>query len=60
MGVEVVVCPTVRESDGLALSSRNVYLDPEERKQALVLYLSEEFHVARTREVWAKPGPGRS
>jgi Panthothenate synthetase len=38
MGVEVVVCPTVRESDGLALSSRNVYLNAEERKQALVLY----------------------
>jgi len=38
MGVEVVICPTVRESDGLALSSRNVYLNSEERKQALVLY----------------------
>jgi pantoate--beta-alanine ligase len=38
LGVEVVMCPTVRESDGLALSSRNVYLNPEERKQALVLY----------------------
>ena len=38
MGVEIVVCPTMRESDGLALSSRNVYLNPEERQQALVLY----------------------
>jgi len=36
--VEVVVCPIVRESDGLAMSSRNIYLNPEERKSALVLY----------------------
>ena len=36
--VEVVVCPTVRESDGLALSSRNRYLSADERSQAPALY----------------------
>ena len=37
LGVGVAGVPTVRESDGLALSSRNVYLDAERRRQALVL-----------------------
>lgn len=38
MGVDVVVVPTVREADGLAMSSRNVYLSEEERRAASVLY----------------------
>jgi pantoate--beta-alanine ligase len=36
--LEVIVCPTVRESDGLAMSSRNTYLAPEERRAAVVLF----------------------
>ena len=40
MPVEIVVCPIVREPDGLAMSSRNAYLDASQRKSALVLHRS--------------------
>ncbi|GAB7387554.1 pantoate--beta-alanine ligase [Bacillaceae bacterium] len=48
--VEIVACPIVREADGLALSSRNVYLTPEERKQATVLYKTLQAVERRIRD----------
>src|SRR5499433_292199 len=42
LSVQIVVCPIVREEDGLALSSRNVYLSAEERRAATVLHRSLE------------------
>ena len=48
MNLEVVVVPTVREPDGLAMSSRNVYLNPQERQAALVLWKSLNL----ARQLW--------
>jgi pantoate--beta-alanine ligase len=45
----IVACPTVREPDGLALSSRNVYLTPEDRRAATVLHRALEHAVS----LWA-------
>ena len=46
--VEIVACPIVREPDGLAMSSRNAYLDRQQRKQALVLHRS----LMRVKKCW--------
>ena len=50
MNLEVVTCPTVREPDGLAMSSRNIYLNPEEHQAALVLY--QALNLAQT--LWSQ------
>lgn len=55
MNLEIVTCPILREEDGLAMSSRNVYLSAEERKAALVLsnslFAAEEMILSGERSV---------
>jgi pantoate--beta-alanine ligase len=50
LGVEIVVHPTVREADGLALSSRNIYLSPDDRIRAATLYKSLRAGAGAIRE----------
>ncbi|HEX4472000.1 MAG TPA: pantoate--beta-alanine ligase [Nocardioides sp.] len=53
LGVDVVGAETVREPDGLALSSRNRYLDPDERRRAVVL--SQALRAAQDRAAYGLP-----
>ena len=56
MPLEICVCPIVREPDGLAMSSRNRYLSPDERRRAVCLFHALESCRRRVAEGWRDAG----
>ncbi len=56
MDIDVQICPIIREDDGLAMSSRNIYLTDEERRAAAVIYRSLTHVSERLRNEGLSPG----